>query len=118
MSDDDESGNIICVDFGQPKDEDGDPKPSIQAPNRSELLQCAHGSIVVDVANRAILCDSCKAILDPFEVLKAESYKQSHHWNWTQELKKDFRKKSEELLEVKRQLKNAKAALQRARRKF
>jgi hypothetical protein len=107
----DEDDNVISVDFGDKK-----PKPSLEIVKRAGF--CNHGSLLLHGNTRTVECKRCGAFIDPFDALMSEAHRHTNHWYHGERLEREVAARAEELEKVKRQLKNAKAALARAKRRL
>lgn len=98
--------DIVKLDFG---------KPRRLHPKKSDKF-CNHLALEVIEHTRTVQCKKCKAVLDAFDVLWKSATKQKNYLDWKGHYKAEEIKAREELEEVKRELRNAKARLQRARK--
>jgi len=101
--------NVISIDFRNAK-------PSITVSEGRDRY-CRHGAVQLEKQTRLVTCKWCGAALDPFDVLMGEARRQTNHWHNGNHLAREETRLREQLEDVKRKLRNAKAALKRAKGK-
>jgi hypothetical protein len=107
MSDDD-SEDYIDLEF----------KPRLVVSNRTPISDlCRHPAINVDERERTIRCRQCESLVDPFDWILGQVRSACRDLGWIKHLKTERGQLHAELADIKRQVKNAKAALRRARKK-
>jgi hypothetical protein len=75
---------------------------------------CKHMQIEYCVSQRTLRCRTCGADLDPFDTIAAVFADWERWKSWAAALKRDAEKAKRDLDDLKRQIKNAKAAGRRA----
>ncbi|MFG0449442.1 hypothetical protein, partial [Shewanella sp. YQ_9] len=83
----------------------------VRSPTRR---RCNHSSLVLDAHTRTIKCELCSCVIEPFDYLVMVAEKECRLRSESRALKHEIQQKMMELSEVKRQLANAKARLNRA----
>jgi len=98
--------DIITVDFtGE--------RPALESKRSGSY--CRHAQVVVDDATRSVKCKACGRPLDAWRVLWREATNQTNLFGRLQDLKARIARATDELTEINRQLRNAKARLKRAK---
>lgn len=85
---------------------------------RAKPMGCYHRQVVVYEENREVRCQSCNALLDPFDVIM-EYAERERRFHFASEYRKKKQRQLEERIEsLKREERNTKARLKRAREKL
>lgn len=80
---------------------------------------CSHSAtVLVDEQNRTLECEQCGQILDPFSYMMGIARGNDHAFDRRSKLQKGIRELSEKVEELKRQERNTKARLRRAKSKI
>ncbi|MBU0516739.1 MAG: hypothetical protein KJ621_18440 [Proteobacteria bacterium] len=91
-------------------------KPKLRVKRRS-YDDCEHLPAELDPRLRTVRCLKCGLFLDPMQVLIELVNKHHPYWVNLQRAENEFKRLQKDLVEVRRELRNAKARLRRVQRK-
>ena len=106
MSDDTIKGGdekVITVDFK---------KPNIRI--KGNGIGCSHYNVDVDTSERIVVCCECGSVRDPFDILEDIAYHERKIWYSLRKLNTQKKR----VQELKKEEKNIKARIDRARKKL
>ena len=81
----------------------------------SKQLHCTHPDIVVNAERRLLQCQRCDLWIEPFEYLLGWAGREWAAEYWLNELDEKLRKKAKQLKALKREERNIKARIRRAK---
>jgi hypothetical protein len=110
MTDDEEPPDNVV-----PLNPDRD-RPPLDVRNPAGGRPCRHSRVYVDEHRRAVECQDCEAPLDPLWVLTQYAYRERRFHFALQTLRQKKRELQKEIEELKREERNAKQRLRRARK--
>jgi hypothetical protein len=95
-------------------DGDGeDAGPPLCTKGRSTRRPCFHKRVQLDVEARKVICAECEAVRDPFDALLLLTDELERYYGWRDRYKAEAQLAADELADLKRQVRNAKAQLAR-----
>jgi hypothetical protein len=90
-----------------------DAGPPLCTKGRGVRRPCQHKRVQLDVEARTASCAECGAVRDPFDALVALAGRLENYKGWGERYRAEAQRAADELEDLKRQVRNAKAQLKR-----